>query len=272
MKLETIEIIFFGDIVGNKALSACIEFANSPRIKKDRLDEKSVQFIVANAENVSNGFGLAHEAYKRLVTNNFDALTGGNHTWDNKEIHTYISGADKLVRPCNLPSGAPGMGWRLFEKKGIKLGVINAMGRTFMGLPLECPFRSCDKAIDELRSKNADLILVDFHAEATSEKNALGYYLDGRASVIVGSHTHVQTADERILPKGTAFITDAGGCIALDSVIGMTPESILPKFLTGLPGKTVVSEKQPMVRGIRTLFELQDGKNPKVQKIERIGN
>jgi 2',3'-cyclic-nucleotide 2'-phosphodiesterase len=243
------ELIFLGDIIGIKALEAAIHFIQTNN------ERASVDFKIANAENVSGGFGLSYDHYTKLINGGFDLLTGGNHIWDKKDIFHYINGS-KIVRPCNYPKGAPGNGWQIINKNNIKLGVINVMGRVFMNITaLDCPFRACDKAIEELNAHKVDAILIDVHAEASSEKIALAHYLDGRVAAVVGTHTHVQTADERILPKGTAFITDAGPCVPQESIIGMKIEGILQRFLTGLPNKAEVAEGQIKINGVKITFD-----------------
>jgi metallophosphoesterase (TIGR00282 family) len=256
------ELVFLGDIIGAKALDAAVDFIQNHK------EARLADFKIANAENVSAGFGLNEEHHEKLMRGGFDLLSGGNHIWDRKEIFYYI-GRSKIARPYNMPKGTPGSGIQVIEKKGVKLGLINILGRVFMNTnALECPFRACDRAIDELKAKEANLILVDIHAEATSEKMALAHYLDGRVSAVVGTHTHVQTADEQILPKGTAYITDAGPCSPIESVIGMSVETILPKFLTGLPGKAEVANKPIKVNGVKIIFN----EKHQAEKIIRINS
>ncbi|MDX1917555.1 MAG: TIGR00282 family metallophosphoesterase [Candidatus Caenarcaniphilales bacterium] len=247
------DLIFLGDIIGNQAIHSAIDFIQNNQ------EANQSSFRIANVENASGGFGLTEEHYQQLTRGGFDILSGGNHIWDKKEIFHYI-GKSKIARPYNLPQGTPGAGWQIVEKEGVKIGLINLLGRVFMSVSaLDCPFRSCDRAIEELRAQGVRAIFVDIHAEASSEKQALGYYLDGRVTAVIGTHTHVQTADERLLPKGTAFITDAGPCAAYDSVIGMSPESILPKFLTGLPGRAEASKKPVRVHGVKVRFDQASG-------------
>ncbi len=257
---EKTEIIILGDIIGQHALNASVNFLSKIN------DPSILQIKIANAENISQGFGLTEEDYKRLIKGGFDLLTSGNHIWDKKDIFHYIDKADKLIRPCNFPSNAPGKGWRIIEREGVKIAVINVLCRVYMHMNLDCPFRACDKALEEIKEYNPDIIIVDVHGEATSEKVSIAYYLDGRVSAVVGTHTHVQTADERILNKGTAYITDIGACCAFDSIIGMTLESSLPKFLMGIPYKSVISQKEIKINGAKILFD----NNLKCTNIERI--
>jgi 2',3'-cyclic-nucleotide 2'-phosphodiesterase len=245
------DLIFLGDIIGIKALEAAVHFVQS------NPQATSAIFKIANAENTSGGFGLTEDHYNRLMRGGFDLISGGNHIWDKKEIFHYIS-RSKIARPYNLPKGAPGSGVQVVEKNGAKVGLVNVLGRVFMSITaLECPFRSCDRAIDELKTQGVTSIIVDVHAEATSEKAALAHYLDGRVAAVVGTHTHVQTADERILPKGTAFITDVGPCVPTESVIGMSIETMLPRFLTGLPSRAEVSNEPVKVHGVKITLNEQ---------------
>jgi len=255
------EIIFLGDIIGVQAMDEAIRFVQTDeRIKKANLH-------IANVENVSGGFGLTEENYNRLLKGGFGLFSGGNHLWDKKEIFNYIS-KSKIARPCNLPSGTPGQGWQISIVNGVKVALINVLGKAFMNInALDCPFRSCDRAIEEVSGQGAKVIIVDCHAEASAEKVALAHYLDGRVSAVLGTHTHVPTADERLLPKGTAFITDVGPCASLHSVIGMSIESALPKFLTGLPSRFEVSKSKPIqINCVKITFD--GGLKP--SSIERI--
>lgn len=255
------QVVFLGDIVGNQALERASQFIIEEKAKNPN------SLLFANVENTSNGFGITEEHHNKLVRAGFDLLSGGNHIWDKREIFTYIS-RSKIARPYNLPKGTPGKGWQIVEKNNQKVGLINLLGRVFMSVSaLDCPFRSCDKAIEELQAQKVSHIIVDIHAEANSEKMSLAHYLDGRVSAVLGSHTHVQTSDEVILPNGTAYITDMGACCAINSVLGMTKESALHKFLTGLPGKFDVANNPIKVSGVRISFE---DNNLKASSIERI--
>jgi len=193
-----------------------------------------LSFVVCNGENAAAGFGLTREAANELFQAGVDVLTGGNHLWDRKESHSYLAEEPRLVRPANLPPGTPGLGQRVFEAAdGTRVGVVNLLGRVFMK-EADCPFRAADQAVAAL-APSARVILVDFHAETTAEKMAMGWYLDGRVSFVVGTHTHIPTADERILPQGTAYLTDAGMTGSFDSVIGMDRGVAIRRFLTLMP-------------------------------------
>jgi metallophosphoesterase (TIGR00282 family) len=192
-----------------------------------------------------------------------DIMTSGNHIWDKKEFVPVLGEEQRILRPANYPSGAPGRGFGLFEKGGLKLGVVNVQGRAFMP-PIDCPFRATESALGELGTV---AVLVDFHAEATAEKIAMARYFDGRVSALVGTHTHVQTADDAVLPGGTAFITDAGMTGSHSGVIGMKYSSVLPKFLLGIPSKFEVEESMPRVQGV--VIDI-DGETGRALDIRRV--
>lgn len=259
-----IEIICLGDLVGNNAVTAATKYIYSLQQNNTK---NCTQFFVVNAENSAEGFGITNVIYDKLTRGGAHIVTGGNHSWDKKEIYNFVGRASQLVRPYNLPDGCPGKGYQIYNLNNKRLAVINLMGRVFMNFLVDCPFRAADRAIQEIQqNKIADIIVVDFHAEATAEKIAMGQYLDGRVQAVFGTHTHVQTADEMILPKNTAYITDIGACIAQDSIMGMTPESIMPKFLTGRPSKTKVSSNKILIHGMKLTLN----NNYQVEKIERI--
>jgi len=223
-------ILFVGDIFGKPGR----EIAR--RAIPALVDRESLDFVIANVENAAAGFGITGDIADTNLGYGVDAMTSGNHVWDKKEVLDYIDGQPKLLRPANFRGGTPGRGSYLgHTRTGEPIGVINLMGRVFMQ-PLDDPFAVVLKEIDALRAK-ARVIIVDFHAEATSEKVAMGWHLDGRVTAVFGTHTHVQTADERILPKGTAYVTDAGMTGPHDSIIGVTIEAALGRFLTGMPAK-----------------------------------
>ena len=219
------KILFIGDIVGEAGRNVVKRFVPALR------EKHSLDIVVANVENMAGGFGITPETYLEMNQAGIDVMTGGNHTFDKKEGVPVLEEESNIVRPANYPENTPGKGSLIYSNsRGQKLGVINVMGRTFMD-PLDCPFRKADELYDEL-SKHTKVIMIDFHAEATSEKVAMGWHFDGRASFVVGTHTHIQTADERVLPGGTAYLTDAGMSGPYDSVIGVRKEIIIQKFLT----------------------------------------
>jgi len=221
-------VLFIGDIFGRPGR----EIAR--RAVPALIERESLDFVIANVENSTAGFGVTGDIADTILEYGVDVMTTGNHVWDKKEVLDYIPRQAKLLRPANFPAGVPGRGSYLGRTRtGEPIGVINVMGRIFMQ-PLDDPFTSVLKEIEALRAK-ARVIIVDFHAEATSEKIAMGWHLDGRATAVFGTHTHVQTADERILPKGTAYLTDAGMTGPHDSIIGVTTEVALGRFLNSMP-------------------------------------
>ena len=224
-------ILFIGDIVGRSGRAVLLE--RLPRLVRDwRLD-----FVAVNGENAAGGFGITEAIYQEFVDAGADAVTGGNHSWDQKEALVFIERAPKLLRPINFPAGTPGRGVALIEaKNGARVLIVNAMGRIFMD-PLDDPFTAVERELAACPLKqSADAILVDIHAEATSEKQAMGHFCDGRASLVVGTHTHVPTADHQILPHGTAFVSDVGMTGDYNSVIGMDKEEPLMRFLRKISG------------------------------------
>ena len=223
-------ILFLGDVVGRSGRIAVTE-------KLPGLRERyALDFVVVNAENAAGGFGLTEPILTELLDAGADVVTGGNHIFDQREALVFIERHDRLLRPLNFPPGTPGRGAGLYKARtGADVLVINAQGRVFMA-DLDDPFRAVERELDACGLKSgADAILIDFHAEATSEKEAMGFFVDGRASTLIGTHTHVPTADDRILPKGTAYVSDAGMCGDFDSVLGMDKEEPLQRFLTKIP-------------------------------------
>jgi len=221
-------ILFIGDIVGRPGRRAVR--ALLPEI----VAAETPDLIVANGENAAGGFGISAEVCQELLQGGIDVLTMGNHTWDNREVTPILEREPRLIRPANYPAGTPGMGYYIATaRNGNRIAVLNIMGVVFMD-SMDCPFRTADDLLGTVADK-ADAILLDIHAEATSEKTALGWYLDGRVTAVIGTHTHVATADERIMPKGTAYITDAGMTGPINSVLGIDPQIILTKFLTKRP-------------------------------------
>jgi metallophosphoesterase (TIGR00282 family) len=224
-------ILFIGDIVGRSGRAVLLE--RLPRLVRDwQLD-----FVAVNGENAAGGFGITEMIYQEFVDAGADVVTGGNHSWDQKEALVFIERAPKLLRPINFPAGTPGRGVALIEaKNGARVLVVNAMGRIFMD-PLDDPFAAVERELAACPLKqSADAIIVDIHAEATSEKQAMGHFCDGRASLVVGTHTHAPTADHQILPHGTAFVSDVGMTGDYDSVIGMDKEEPLTRFLRKISG------------------------------------
>jgi metallophosphoesterase (TIGR00282 family) len=223
-------ILFIGDIFGKPGREIV------RRAVPALLDQRDIDFVIANVENSAAGFGVTGDIADTILGYGIDVMTSGNHIWDKKEVLEYIPRQPKLLRPANYPAGVPGRGACLGQTRtGEPVGVVNVMGRVFM-TAIDDPFAVAAKEIEALRAKTR-VIIVDVHAEATSEKIALGWHLDGRATAVLGTHTHVQTADERILPKGTACLTDVGMTGPHDSIIGVTTEAALGRFLTGMPSR-----------------------------------
>lgn len=240
---KVMKILFIGDIVGKPGRRAVRELL--PEV----IEEHRIDLVIANCENAAAGFGVTGEVVEELYRCQVDVLTSGNHVWDKKEILEVLDGYETLLRPANYPPEAPGRGSVVTTAPdGISVGVINLSGRVFMQ-PLDCPFRTADREIGLMKNK-AGVIIVDMHAEATSEKIAMGCYLDGRVTAVLGTHTHVQTADEQILPGGTGYITDVGMTGPFDSVIGIRKESILQRFLLQMPNKFDVAKKDVRLQGV----------------------
>ncbi|OIO01007.1 MAG: metallophosphoesterase [Desulfovibrionaceae bacterium CG1_02_65_16] len=230
-------ILFLGDIVGRPGRTA---------VKKHLAEIRSgtrADLVFANAENASGGLGLSADGAKELLNAGLDLLTSGNHIWKFKDMPSFMAREERLLRPANFPPGLPGCGLHVLRKSGLPaVAVLNLMGRTYM-TAIDCPFRAADALLAQLDVEAPDvkIRLLDFHAEATSEKAGLGWYLDGRVSAVVGTHTHVQTNDARLLKNGTAFLTDLGMCGPIDSCLGMTVAPILRRFLTAAPERFEVA-------------------------------
>lgn len=256
----SVTILFIGDIIGKPGRQALSR-------ELDRLvDRHCVDLVIANGENASGGFGLTTETVKELFDIGVDCITSGNHIWDKKEQVPLVLANPRIVRPANYPEGALGRGSMIVTTPGgVKVGVLNLEGRIFMK-NLECPFRCADREIELLRQETP-IIFVDFHAEATSEKSALGWYLDGRVSAVIGTHTHVQTADERILTQGTAYMSDAGMTGSFDSVIGIGKDEAIRKFLTQLPVKFEIPKKDMRLNGVVVSVDETSGKAVSIERV-----
>jgi len=222
--------------------------------------------IIVNGENAAGGKGITEKIYRDFLDMGIHAITLGNHAWDNKEVFEFIDRAKYLVRPANYPEGAPGTGIVYIKVNSMEVAVINLQGRSFLP-SIDCPFRKGEKLVADAR-KRTPIIFIDFHAETTSEKQAMGWFLDGRISAIAGTHTHVQTADERILPGGTAYITDAGMTGIYDGIIGVDKDAVLKKFLTGLPARFEIPKKgRTQLNGILVDIDEKSGLAKKIQRI-----
>jgi len=255
-------ILILGDVVGRPARRAVRDLVPS-LIKHEELD-----LVIANAENAAGGMGVDIKSAKELLSAGVNVLTSGNHIWKKKEIYSYLDEHSHLIRPANFPAGAPGKGWHVWRHNGFSALVINLQGRVFMPNHVEDPFRCVDDILKQ-QGAQSPVIIVDMHAEATSEKNAMGWYLDGRASVVFGTHTHVQTADDRILPDGTAYITDVGMCGPFDSVIGMEKETVIRGFITQLPRQFEVAEDNVVLQGIIVDVDETSGKARAIRRLRQ---
>ncbi|MGG1398426.1 TIGR00282 family metallophosphoesterase [Bacillus salipaludis] len=253
-------ILFIGDVVGSPGRDMVKEYL--PKLK----EKFRPNFTIINGENAASGKGITEKIYREFLSFGAQAITLGNHAWDNKEIFEFIDRAKNMVRPANFPEGTPGKGIGFFKVNDVEIAVINLQGRTFMA-PLDCPFRKADELVEIARARTP-FIFVDFHAEVTSEKQAMGWYLDGRVSAVVGTHTHVQTADNRILPEGTGYLTDVGMTGPYDGILGVERDAVLKRFLMSLPVRFEVP-KTGRTQLSAVMIEL-DRKTGKCKKIERI--
>jgi 2',3'-cyclic-nucleotide 2'-phosphodiesterase len=247
-----------GDVVGK--LGRRTVAALLPGIRRAR----AVDLVIANVENAAGGRGLTPQTADELFKAGVNIMTSGNHIWENREIYPVLDSDAPIIRPLNYPDGTPGRG--VYRKDGV--AVVNVMGRTFMGIQLDCPFRGMDAALSGLQE--CRIIIVDVHAEATSEKVAMGYYLDGRVSAVVGTHTHIPTSDTRVLPKGTAYVTDLGMVGALHSVLGMETAAVLERFLMQLPNRFHPVESGPAVfNAVLIDIDEQSGRGRSIERLDR---
>ncbi|MBI5137215.1 MAG: TIGR00282 family metallophosphoesterase [Nitrospirae bacterium] len=254
-------ILLIGDIVGEPGRKAV--FRHVDRLR----DEHGLDLVIGNGENAAGGFGLTHSVVKDLFANGIDVLTTGNHAWDKPEGIDLIRSDKRVLRPANYPDGAPGVGSGVFTtRSGERVGVVQVMGRVFMHA-IDCPFRAASREVARLK-RETPVVIVDVHAEATSEKMAMGWHLDGAASAVVGTHTHVQTADERVLPGGTGYLTDLGMTGPMDGVIGMKKELVLARFLTALPKRFVVASGPAVFSGAIADVDADSGRCRSIQRIQ----
>ena len=238
-----VKLLFIGDIVGRPGREFVAECL--PRLRA----EHGFDFVIANAENSAGGAGFTGAIARQLLPTGIDAITLGDHLWDQKGFETEIAQLDRVCRPANLPAACPGRDHLILEKNGFRLAVFTVLGRQYLTLKSECPFLTSDRMLTQL-ARRADGVLVEIHAEATSEKQALGWYLDGRAVAVLGTHTHVPTADAAVLPKGTAFLCDAGMTGPYASVLGREIQPIIGRFLDGIPRKVPVAEGDVRLSGV----------------------
>ncbi len=256
---KPVTVLCVGDVFGEPGRRAIQLLL--PKIRK----QHDVDLAVVNVENAASGFGVTPPIAKAFLDQGVDVMTSGNHIWDKKEIVEYIVKENLLLRPANYPPGTPGAGSIVVKAGPHKVAVLNVMGRVFLP-QLDCPFRTADAEIARLRAETA-LIIVDAHCEATSESQALGWYLDGRVSAVVGTHRHVQTADERLLPKGTAYITDLGMTGPTDSVIGVDPEIALSRFLTQMPNRFEPAKGPVALHGALIRIDPDTGRGLSIERL-----
>jgi hypothetical protein len=256
-------LLFLGDVVGKPGRLAVRS------LLPGLIHREKVDFVVVNCENVSGGAGVDPDSCGQLLEAGADVLTSGNHVWRKKEVVEYLEREPRLLRPVNFPPGAPGSGWRKYTTSGgTEVTVINLIGRVFMD-SVDCPFQAAERILAEIGS-SPGVVLVDMHCDATSEKGAMGWFLDGRVSCVVGSHTHVQTADERILPRGTAFLTDAGMCGPIDSVIGVKAELAIRRFVTHLPTKFETATGPTIVQGAVVSVDPSSGRATAIRRVREL--
>jgi len=258
-----LRMLFLGDVVGEPGRRAVIDLV--PVLKK----EYELDFVIVNGENAAGGRGITPKITIDLLRAGIAVVTTGDHVWDQKEIFNYIDTEPRLLRPINYPEDTPGQGSVVLETSKGKVGVLNVQGRTFMLPPLENPFRALDAAITKMREETS-VIFVDVHAETTSEKIAIGRFLDGRVSAVVGTHTHVQTSDERLFPGGTAFLCDAGMCGPTESILGREIEPIVTRFITNLPATFPVAKGPVALNGAIIDIDETTGKALGIQRFTRV--
>jgi len=263
-----IRLLFLGDVFGRPGRRVVRELL--PGLRR----EFEPSLVIANVENAAGGAGISPKPFKQLRAAGIDVMTSGNHIWDQRPGYELLDNEPCLLRPRNYPAGVPGRGCGVFavppgrRGAGVRVGVLNLQGRVFMP-NTDCPFRAADAALTGLTNEGAAVVFVDFHAEATSEKIALGLHLDGRVGAVVGTHTHVQTADERLLPNGTAYLSDAGMCGPRDGVIGVTPAEVMPRFLTALPFRATPAKGPAALRGVIVDLDEATARAVSIQRLQR---
>lgn len=256
-------ILCIGDIVGKPGRHAVTG------LLKDLRKEFALDFVIANAENAAGGSGLTARLARQLLDAGCDVLTLGDHVWDQKDFVDYLRQSDSVIRPANFPQGVPGKGFCIKKTAlGQKIGVINLLGRTFMRYQVNCPYRELERILEEIKEE-APVIVVDMHAETTSEKMAMGHFADGKVSAVIGTHTHIQTADEKILPEGTAYITDLGMTGPYDSVIGQKKELIIQRFLMSMPIKFEVAREDIKLHGVVIGIDEKTARADKIERVQR---
>lgn len=260
MERKIIKVLFIGDIFGNSGLMAITNYF--PIF----LEKYKPDFVIGNAENAAEGKGLTEEISNQLFAFGFDVLTTGNHIWDNWKSRPLLAKDTRILRPINYPSGNPGLGYYIYtiDNTNYQIGVINLQGRTFMHT-IDCPFRTAERVINDIRNKT-NIIIIDFHAEATAEKISLANFLDGKVSAIVGTHTHIQTSDERIFPKGTGYITDVGMTGPYNSVVGLKTDVALKRFILQTPQKFEQASGDEHIAGLYLEINPESGHCVKIER------
>ena len=264
-KAGTLRVLMIGDVIGKPGRLAL------ERVLPSLRDDRGIDLVTANGENLAGGMGLTVATAAALLDSGVDVITSGNHIWDKREIIPELDREERILRPLNYGTrGVPGRGWGIFHAAdGSEVAVINAQGRSTM-MPIENPFTELDRLLDEAADELPAVRLVDFHCELTSEKTAFGLHLDGRVSAVAGTHTHVPTADERVLARGTAYISDLGMTGPLESIIGFEPETVLPRFMNGLPTRFEVGSGPVVLNALLIDIEGQTGRARSVERIARI--
>ena len=257
--MSVFTILFVSDLCGKAGRQV------ADHIIKPLREKYNVDYVICNVENAAGGFGITPEMSRKAFSYGIDMQTSGNHIWDRYDIVHYLKTNPKLLRPANFPNGVPGFGYYIDEIDDVKIATINLMGRTYMK-DIDCPFITADKILSHI-SKETNLIFIDMHAEATSEKQAMLYYLDGDVSAIVGTHTHIQTADEYVTPNGTAYITDVGMTGPYDSIIGMEKEPSLQRFITGMPKRFTTATDDVRLAGVVIQLDRESGKAISIERI-----
>jgi metallophosphoesterase (TIGR00282 family) len=255
------KILFLGDIVGRPGRNFVMERLSSLRV------ELGADVVIANAENSAGGAGITKKIADQLLANGVDAITLGDHVWDQKNFENEIDQIDRICRPANLPEDNPGRSYLIVEKDGFRLGIFTVLGRNYLTLKSACPFRTADALLRELESQ-CDAVFVEAHMEATSEKIALGWHLDGRAAAVIGTHTHVPTADGRILPGGTAYLSDAGMCGPYASVLGREVDAVIASFLDGMKRRFPVADQDVRIVGCLIDVDASTGRSLSFERVE----
>lgn len=257
---NSIRVLMLGDIIGHPGMRAL--FSSLKRLKK----EQKSDFVIINGENAADGFGLLPNQVDEIFSYGADVITSGNHIWQKEELYPVLDSKERLLRPSNYPKGVPGHGDCVIEFKGVKLAVLNLQGRVRMSVNSECPFKNGLKDIKRLRSTTKNIV-VDFHAEDVTEKEALAEYFDGKVSAVVGTHTHIQTADERILDGGTAYISDIGMTGPMGGIIGSDPEAAIKRVFNSIPYKTHILDEEATINGVLITIDKSNGKATSIERV-----